>query len=122
MMTAKVGFFQNNLVADLTCRASELQNNLQSIGIMVMPNLITLDNARTLQIQITPNDEIGESIYFLVNFEKDTLGTVQRLCRCVYCLNAEHRTDFLDAVANGEVKTVEQGIKYTQMLRVSRER
>lgn len=122
MMTAKVGFFQNNLVADLTCRASELQNNLQSIGILVMPNLITLDNARTLQIQITPNDEIGERIYSLVNFEKDTLGTVQRLCRCVYCLNAEHRAEFLEAMENGEIKTVEQGIRYTQMLRENHER
>lgn len=122
MMTAKVGFFQNNLVADLTCRASELQNNLQSIGILVMPNLITLDNARTLQIQITPNDEIGERIYSLVNVEIDTLGTVQRLCRCVYCLNAEHRAEFLEAVDGGDIKTVEQGIRYTQMLRGSRER
>ena len=62
MVTASVRFLTNNLVADLTCRSADLQTNLQSIGVLTPLSLIKLDNARTLQIQLTPDDNIGELI------------------------------------------------------------
>lgn len=86
MVTANIRFLANRLMADLTCKNSELYNNLQEIGILTPPNIITLDNARTLQIHLVPDDEAGELICSIVNSKKDTLGNVQRLCRYVYCM------------------------------------
>ena len=85
MMTAKINFITNNLLLDMTCREKELRENLQSAGILIIPSMITLDNNRTLQIQLNANDEVGEIVKTLINTERDTLGTVQRLCRSVYC-------------------------------------
>ena len=48
MITASVKFLNNSLLADLTCREYELYEHLQSVGILTAPNLITLDNARTV--------------------------------------------------------------------------
>ena len=49
MVTAKVRFLTNNLVAELTCKGDELKKSLEEIGILTPMNLIKLDNARTLQ-------------------------------------------------------------------------
>ena len=60
MMTAKINFITNNLLVDMTCRENELRSSLQNIGILIVPNMIYLDNRRTLQIQLNANDEVGE--------------------------------------------------------------
>ena len=79
MITANVRFLTNTLVADLTCKSADIQDNLQSIGILTPLSLIKLDNARTLQIQLLPDDELGNMICGIVNPKSDTLGNVQRL-------------------------------------------
>lgn len=117
MVTANIRFLANCLMADLTCKNSELYNNLQEIGILTPPNIITLDNARTLQIHLVPDDEAGELICSIVNSKKDTLGNVQRLCRYVYCMNDQNKAAFLERIANGEIKTVQQGIKAAEKMR-----
>lgn len=122
MITASIRFLTNNLVADLTCRASELQNNLQGIGVLTPPSLIMLDNARTLQIHLFPNDEMGEKIYTLVNPKSDTLGHVQRLCRLVYCMNEKDKNDFLNRIESGGIRSVSQGIKAAEKMRQDKER
>ena len=111
MITASIRFLTNNLMADLTCRASELQQSLQNIGVLTPPSLILLDNARTLQIHLSPNDEAGQIILSIINTKSDTLGNVQRLCRFVYCMNEKDKNDFLNRIENGEIKTIQQGIK-----------
>lgn len=50
MVTAKVRFLTNNLVAELTCKADELKKSLEEIGVLTPLSVIKLDNARTLQI------------------------------------------------------------------------
>ena len=55
MMTAKINFITNNLLVDMTCRENELRSSLQNIGILIVPNMIYLDNRRTLQIQLNAN-------------------------------------------------------------------
>ena len=117
MVTAKVRFLTNTLVADLTCRSSDLQANLKSIGVLTPLNLIKLDNARTLQIQLIPDDNIGELICGIVNPQSDTLGNVQRLCRFAYCMNEQHKESFVKNLENGEIKTVLQGIKFAEKMR-----
>ena len=122
MITASIRFLTNNLIADLTCRTSELQNNLQGIGVLTPPSLIMLDNARTLQIHLSPNDEMGKKIYGLVNQKSDTLGNVQKLCRLVYCMNEKDKNDFLNRIESGGIHSVNQGIKAAEKMRQDKER
>ena len=117
MMTAKINFITNNLLVDMTCRENELRSSLQNIGILIVPNMIYLDNRRTLQIQLNANDEVGEIVKTLINTERDTLGTVQRLCRSVYYLNAKHRAELLEMIENGEITTAAEGIEMAKRLR-----
>ena len=117
MMTAKINFITNNLLVDMTCRENELRSSLQNIGILIVPNMIYLDNRRTLQIQLNANDEVGEIVKTLINTERDTLGTVQRLCRSVYCLNTKHRAEPLEMIENGEITTAVEGIEMAKRLR-----
>lgn len=120
MMTASIRFLTNSLLADMTCRESELREHLQSIGILTVPMFITLDNARTLQIQLRPDDETGEILYSIVNVKKDTLGMVQRLCRYVYCMNDYDRDAFLDMIESGKIKTVDRALQLAKGLREHR--
>ena len=117
MITASVRFLTNNLVADLTCRSSDLQSNLQNIGVLTPVSLIKLDNARTLQIQLTPDDKMGELICGIVNPKSDTLGNVQRLCRFAYCMNEQHREVFMKKLAERGIKSVSQGLKEAEKMR-----
>lgn len=117
MMTAKINFITNNLLLDMTCREKELRENLQSAGILIIPSMITLDNNRTLQIQLNANDEVGEIVKTLINTERDTLGTVQRLCRSVYCLNTKHRAELIEMIENGEITSAAEGIEMAKRLR-----
>jgi len=116
MMTASVKFLGSSLLADMTCRVSEFRNHLQSVGIYTIPNMITLDNGRTLQIHLTPDDEIGEIIYGLVDTSRDTLGNVQLLCRYVYCMNADNKANFLEMIEDGRIQTVADGISISGQL------
>ena len=117
MMTAKINFITNNLLVDMTCRENELRNSLQNIGILIVPSMIYLDNRRTLQIQLNANDEVGEIVKTLINTERDTLGTVQRLCRSVYCLNSKPRAELIEMIENGEITTAAEGIEMAKRLR-----
>ena len=117
MITAKVRFLANNLVAELTGRADEIRCGLEETGILTPLNLIKLDNARTLQVYLIPNDEAGELVVGIVNKKSDTLGNVQRLCRHIYCLNEQNRETLLSKIKTGEINSVQKGIKYAEKLR-----
>lgn len=117
MVTAKVRFLTNNLVADLTCKADELKRNLEEIGVLTPLSVIKLDNARTLQVHLNPTDEVGELVCGIVNPKSDTLGNVQRLCRHIYCFNEQNRANFISKLESGEISSVSKGIKYAEKLR-----
>ena len=117
MITAKVRFLANNLVAELTSRADEIRCGLEETGILTPLNLIKLDNARTLQVYLIPNDEAGELVAGIVNKKSDTLGNVQRLCRHIYCLNEQNRETLLQKIKTGEINSVQKGIKFAEKLR-----
>ncbi len=120
MLTAKIRFLTNTLVTDLSCRSSELQDSLQDTGILIPPSSMQLSNKTLLQIRLIPNDDIGAKINSLVNTKSDTLGSVQRLCRFVYCMNERNRNEFLSNADNGSIKTVKQGIKLAEKMREKR--
>lgn len=117
MVTAKVRFLTNSLMAELTCKSDELKKSLEEMGVLTPLNLIKLDNARTLQIHLVPSDEVGELVCKVVNPKSDTLGNVQRLCRHIYCFNEQNRETFISKLESGEIKSVVKGIKYAEKLR-----
>ena len=117
MVTAKVRFLTNSLMAELTCKSDELKKSLEEMGVLTPLSLIKLDNARTLQIQLTPDDNIGELICGIVNPRSDTLGNVQRLCRFAYCMNEQHKESFIKKLENGDIKSVSQGLKEAEKMR-----
>ena len=122
MITAKVRFLANNLVAELTGRADEIRCGLEEAGILTPLNLIKLDNARTLQVYLIPNDEAGELVVGIVNKKCDTLGNVQRLCRHIYCLNEQNRETLLAKIKTGEINSVNKGIRFAEKLRAEKMR
>ena len=83
----------------------------------MQPNMIPLNNTMTLKVHLIPDDNIGEMICGIVNTNKDTLGSVQRLCRHYYCLNSRHKAKFTEKLENGEITSVEQGISVAQKMR-----
>ncbi len=117
MMTASIKFLTNSLMADLTCRESELRTNLYNSGVMMPPSMITLENPLTLQVTLTPTDDMGRKIYSLVDIKKDTLGNVQRLCRNVYCLNSKHQAEFMRKLESGQISSVDEGIYAAKAMR-----
>ena len=117
MITAKVRFLANNLVAELTGRADEIRCGLEETGILTPLNLIKLDNARTLQVSLIPNDEVGELVFGIINKKRDTLGNVQRLCRHIHCLNEQNRETLLLKIKTGEIDSVQKGIRFAEKLR-----
>ena len=120
MVTAKVRFLTNSLMAELTCKSDELKKSLEEMGVLTPLSLIKLDNARTLQIQLTPDDNIGELICGIVNPRSDTLGNVQRLCRFAYCMNEQHKESFIKKLENGDIKSVSQGLKEAEKMRADK--
>ena len=116
-MTARVRFLTNNLVADLACKSDELKKSLEQIGVYTPLNAIKLDNARTLQVELNPTDEVGELIYKIVSTKSDTLGSVQRICRHMYCFSEQNRHIFISKLQSGEIDTIQRGIKFAEKLR-----
>lgn len=116
MITAKIRFLANRTIADLTCRSDQLKQVTKEMGILTPPDLIKLDNARTLQIELIPDDELGEHIYSLVNLKKDTLGTVQKICRYAYCINDRKKDIFLSDIQSGKIKNLQDGLTAVQKL------
>ena len=89
MVTAKVRFLTNNLVAELTCKADELKKSLEEIGVLTPLSVIKLDNARTLQIQLNPTDEVGELVCGIINPKSDTDPGVVPIYFSILCSDAK---------------------------------
>ena len=122
MITASIKFLTNSLMADLTCRESELRTNLYNTGVMMPPSMIPLNNPLTLQVNLTPTDDMGRELYSLVDINKDTLGNVQRLCRNVYCLNSKHQAEFMEKLRSGQITSVDEGIYAAKAMRNDRKK
>lgn len=117
MVTASVRFLTNNLVADLACKSADLQRSLEEIGVLTPLSILKLDNARTLQVHLRADDEVGQLICNIVNPKSDTLGNVQRLCRHIHCLNEQNRNTLISKLESGEIRSVQKGIKFAEKLR-----
>lgn len=110
MIAVGVRFLNNSFFAELTKPVSELTQRLQENGILTPPDQITLDNARTVKVELYPNDEMGVLLLKLVDKKKDTLGAINRLCYNVNRLDDRRYWKFRDLVTKGKVKSVSQGL------------
>lgn len=120
MIVARIQFLQNSLNADLSQLPISLQDDLQHMGVLTPPNLMLLDNARTLKIELYPEDNRGERILDLVNKKSDTLGAVNRLCYSIRCMDARDKADFFNSLENGDYNTLSEAQQSADKLRERR--
>lgn len=120
MIEARVNFLSNNAYIDLSRPPIELQEQLQSIGVLTNPNLIMLDNARTLKIELYADDTTGENILNLINKKKDTLGSVNRLCNHIRCMDYHDDMTFTENLENGKYSSLDEALKSAEKLREQR--
>lgn len=120
MITARIQFLQNSLTADLSQIPIKLHDDLQDMGVLTPQNLILLDNARTLKIELYPEDNRGERILDLVNKKSDTLGAVNRLCYALRCMDLKDVTKFFENLDNGEYNTLSDAQRDVDKMRENR--
>ena len=117
MLKGKVHFLQQSIVLDLSEPPYTMQDNLQSIGILTPPNQIRLDNARTLKVELYPEDSMGERIDALIDKSNDTLGAVNKLCYCIDGMDYRSEVRLSDALDSGKAETIEEALKLAEKLR-----
>jgi hypothetical protein len=86
MITASIKFLDNGVNIDLPCRNGALTDNLGSAGILINPNALLLSNARTVKINLIPEDDIDKNIISLIN-PTDTLGKLNKVCNVLNSLD-----------------------------------
>lgn len=90
------------------------------MGVLTPQDLILLDNARTLKIELYPADNRGERILDLIDKKTDTLGAVNRLCYSIRCMDASDKTRFFDSLKNGNYNTLSEAQQDVDKLREQR--
>ncbi len=120
MIIARINFLNNSLIADLSRPPVEVYDRLQRAGILTAPNLIMLDNARTLKIELFSEDNTDEKILGLVNKKSDTLGRLNRLCHLVDGMDYRDELKFIDSLENGKYNSLEDAVKDVEKLREQR--
>lgn len=120
MIEARVNFLSYNAYIDLSRPPIELQEQLQSIGVLTNPDLIMLDNARTLKIELYGDDTTGENILKLIDKKKDTLGSVNRLCNHIRCMDYHDDMTFTENLENGKYSSLDEALKSAEKLREQR--
>lgn len=122
MITAKIQFLQNSLVADLSCLPIKLHEDLQRMGVLTPQDLIRLDNARTLKIQLFPEDNYGEQLMYLIDTKSDTLGAVNELCHSIRCMDSRDKARFFDNLDNGKYRDLSGAQNDVDKMRTQRKR
>ena len=106
MITANIGFLNNNLLVELPCNAADLQNRLNSMGVLTPPNIIGLDNGRTLKVNLHANDGNGEWLMRLIK-PSDMLGKVNRACNAFYRLEVRQEITITEGIESGKLKSLD---------------
>ncbi len=120
MIEAKVNFLSNNAFVELSRPPLEVQEQLQNVGVLTNPNLIMLDNARMLKIELYADDTTGENILKLIDKKKDTLGSVNRLCNHIRCMDYRDDMTFSENLENGKYGSLNEALKSAEKLREQR--
>ncbi len=120
MITARIQFLQNSLTADLSQIPICLHDDLQHMGVLTPQDLILLDNARTLKIELYPADNRGERILDLIDKKTDTLGAVNRLCYSIRCMDARDKKRFFNNLEKDYYNTLSEAQQDADKLREQR--
>lgn len=120
MITAKVQFLSSTAVLDLSLPPYKVQEQLQSAGVLTVPDMIMLNNARTLKISLYPEDSMGERIISLIDTDKNTLGEVNSLCHHIYGMDYRDELKFSRSVDSGEVCDIKEALKLAEKLKEQR--
>lgn len=120
LITAKVQFLQNSITADLSRIPVKLHEDLQSIGILTPQDLITLDNVRTLKVDLYPEDYHGEQLLELVDRKSDSLGAVNKLCYTIHCMDNRDKNKFFENLDNDKYYTLSEAQHDIDRLREQR--
>ena len=120
MITANVNFLSRSADIDLSEPPAEVQKQLQRIGVLTVPSLIMLDNARTVKINLTADDMTGENILKIIDRNKDTLGAVNKLCGYVRRMDYRDDAAFSEKLENGEYSTLDEALKAAEKLKEQR--
>lgn len=103
-------------MVDLPCNAADLQEHLNSIGILMTPNQIGLDNKRTVQVYLRENDETGEKLIPLISLS-DTLAKLNKVCNAIYRLDYRHEMAINEGLDNGKLKTLDDVLNKIEKLK-----
>ncbi len=120
MITANINFLSQSADIDLSEPPAEVQKQLQHIGVLTVPSLIMLDNARTVKINLTADDMTGENILKIIDRNKDTLGAVNKLCGYVRRMDYRDDAAFSEKLENGEYSTLDEALKAAEKLKEQR--
>lgn len=120
MITANINFLSQRADIDLSEPPAEVQKQLQHIGVLTVPSLIMLDNARTVKINLTADDMTGENILKIIDRNKDTLGAVNKLCGYVRRMDYRDDAAFSEKLENGEYSTLDEALKAAEKLKEQR--
>ena len=120
MITANINFLSQSADIDLSEPPAEVQKQLQHIGVLTVPSLIMLDNARTVKINLTADDMTGENILKIIDRNKDTLGAVNKLCGYVRRMDYRDDAAFSEKLENGEYLTLDEALKAAEKLKEQR--
>ena len=120
MITANINFLSQSADIDLSEPPAEVQKQLQRIGVLTVPSLIMLDNARTVKINLTADDMTGENILKIIDRKKDTLGAVNKLCGYVRRMDYRDDAAFSEKLENGEYSTLDEALKAAEKLKEQR--
>lgn len=120
MITANINFLSQSADIDLSEPPAEVQKQLQHIGVLTVPSLIMLDNARTVKINLTADDMTGENILKIIDRKKDTLGAVNKLCGYVRRMDYRDDAAFSEKLENGEYSTLDEALKAAEKLKEQR--
>lgn len=116
MVRATIKFLDNSLVVDLPCHPADLQDHLGSIGVLMAPGQIGLDNKRMVQVHIRAADETGEKLIALVS-PVDTLAKLNKVCNAIYRLDYRHETAITEGLKNGRIKSLDDVLNKIEKLK-----
>lgn len=117
MIRATIKFLDNSLVVDLPCHPVELQDHLGSIGVLMAPSQIGLNNKRTVQVHIRAADETGEKLIALIS-PVDTLAKLNKVCNAINRLDYHHETAINEGLKNGRIKSLDDVLNKIEKLKI----
>lgn len=106
MIVLVINYQENIVVTEMQYEPYRIQEHLNSISIFQKLNEIRLDQP-DLKITLSSNNEIEKKMINLFHPE-DTLDTVNKVCRAIYCADFRAEAALTEGLENGKYKNAEE--------------